>query len=148
MFCDTHIKIWNLANHMEKMKQKHQTLSFQFFINKSSILMLFVLYFFMWLANFNMWTAKHLVQASCTEFTLTYLKSANKFWKIAQAMFLSWTDFSCYSISCTCQAGETFSGMYNCTYLVVGILPSRSSFIQSYYEVGSRFSRISKLASK
>ena len=106
----------------ERNETKHQTLSFQFFVNKSSILMLFVLYFFMWLANFNMWTAKHLVQASCTELTLTYLKSANKFWKIAQAMFLSWTDFSCYSISCTCQAGETFSGTY--------ILGSRYSAIQ------------------
>ena len=35
-----------------KWNKEHQTLSFQFFINKSSILMLFVL-FFMWFARFH-----------------------------------------------------------------------------------------------
>ena len=70
--CGSHIKIWNLANHLKEMKQKHQTLSFQFFINKSNILMFFVLFFHVVckISNFYMWTAKHLAQASCTELTL------------------------------------------------------------------------------
>ena len=69
----SHIKIWNLANHMKKWNKEHQTLSFQFFTNKSSILMFFVLFFHVVckISNFNMWTAKHLVQASCTELTLS-----------------------------------------------------------------------------
>ena len=45
-------RIRNLANHMKKNRSKeHETLSFQFFINKSSISMFFVL-FFMWFAKF------------------------------------------------------------------------------------------------
>ena len=52
MLCGSHIEIWNLANHMKKeWNKEHHTLSFQFFINKSSILMFFVL-FFMWFARF------------------------------------------------------------------------------------------------
>ena len=35
----------NLANHMKKWNKEHQTLGFLFFIKKSSILMLFVLFF-------------------------------------------------------------------------------------------------------
>ena len=74
MLCGSHIKIWNLANHMKKMKQRtSDSYSFQFFINKSSILICYVLIFPMVckISNFNMWTARHLVQASCTELTLT-----------------------------------------------------------------------------
>ena len=65
-----HVKIW--TNHIQKLKKRTEDFSFQFFINKSSILMLFVLFFHVvWeISNFNMWTAKHLAQASCTEFTL------------------------------------------------------------------------------
>ena len=51
MLCCSHIKIWNLANHMKKWNKEHQTLSFQFFIKRSSILMFFVS-FFMWFARF------------------------------------------------------------------------------------------------
>ena len=56
----------------KKWNKEHQTLSFQFFINKSSILMLLVLFFHVVckISNFDMWTAKHLAQASCTELTL------------------------------------------------------------------------------
>ena len=56
----------------KKWNKKHQTLSFQLFINRSSILMFFVLFFHVVckISNFDMWTAKHLVQASCTELTL------------------------------------------------------------------------------
>ena len=59
--------IWN---------KKHQTFSFQFFINRSSILMFFVLFFHVVckISNFNMWTAKHLAQASCNELTLPQIK--------------------------------------------------------------------------
>ena len=58
--------IWNLAN------KEHQTLSYQFFINRSSILMFFVLFFHVVckISNFDIWTAKLLEQASCTELSL------------------------------------------------------------------------------
>jgi hypothetical protein len=56
----------------KKWNKEHQTLSFQFFINRSSILMLFVLFFHVVckISNSNMWTSKHLAQAFCTELTL------------------------------------------------------------------------------
>ena len=56
----------------KKWNKEHQTLSLQFFTNRSSILMFFVLFFHVVckISNFNMWTAKHLTQGSCTEFTL------------------------------------------------------------------------------
>ena len=62
---------------MNKWKKEHQTLSFQFFINKSSIFVLFVLFFHLVykIPNFNTWTAKHLVQASYTESTLLILEN-------------------------------------------------------------------------
>ena len=52
--------------------KEHQTLSFQFFTNRSIILMVFVLLFHVVckISNFNMWTATNLAQASCTELTL------------------------------------------------------------------------------
>ena len=61
---------------MNKWKKEHKTLSFQFFINKSSIFVLFVLFFHLVykIPNFNTWTAKHLVQASYTESTLLILE--------------------------------------------------------------------------
>ena len=72
MLCGSHIKIWNLANHMKKQYKKHQ--------NAESIgekLKTKGLMFFVWfghvickISNFNMWIAKNLAQASCTELTL------------------------------------------------------------------------------
>ena len=52
--------------------KEYQTLGFQIFKNKSSILILFVLFFDVVckISNFNKWTAKHLVKASSTELTL------------------------------------------------------------------------------
>ena len=49
-----------------------QAISFQFFINRFSILMFFamLLYVICKISNFNKWTAKHLAQAFCTELTL------------------------------------------------------------------------------
>ena len=41
IFCGSDIKIWNLKITWKKWNKEHQTLSFQFFINKSSILMFF-----------------------------------------------------------------------------------------------------------
>ena len=72
MVCCSHIKIWNISNHMKQMKKKNQTLSFQFFINKSNILMFFVSLFHVVckISNFDTWTTKHLAQPSCTELTL------------------------------------------------------------------------------
>ena len=57
----------------KKWNKEHQTLSFQFFTNRFSILMFFVLFFHVVykISNFNKWTAKHLAQTSCTELTLT-----------------------------------------------------------------------------
>ena len=58
----------------EKIKQRTSDSSFQFFINKSITLMFFVLFFHVVckISNFNMWTTKHLAQASCTELTLNF----------------------------------------------------------------------------
>ena len=67
-----HILEFEILQITWKNKTKNITLSFQFFINKSSILMLFVLCFHVVckISNIGMWTAKHLMQASCTELTL------------------------------------------------------------------------------
>ena len=66
MLCGSHImiKIWNLAIHMKKLNKEHQTLSFQFFINHFDVFFGFA---FCKISNFNMWTAQHLAQASCTQ---------------------------------------------------------------------------------
>ena len=52
-----HIKIWSLSNHIKKWKKEHQTLSFQFSINKSSILV-FLFCFFMCCARFQILICK------------------------------------------------------------------------------------------
>ena len=57
------IKIWNPANHMKKQNKKHQNAKSIGEKVKIKGLMFFV-------SNSNMWTAKHLAQASCTELTL------------------------------------------------------------------------------
>ena len=61
----------------EKMKQRTSDSCFQFFINKSSILMFFVLFFHVVckISNSNMLTAKPLAKASFTELTLHQLFS-------------------------------------------------------------------------
>ena len=63
----------------KKWNKEHQTLSFQFFINKS-ILMFSLLIFHVVckISNFDMWTAKHLAQASCTELTLSLKQHYSK----------------------------------------------------------------------
>ena len=64
--CKSHEKKWN---------KEHQILSFQFFINIFIILMLFVLFFHVVckILNRNVWIAKLLAPASCTELTLYVL---------------------------------------------------------------------------
>ena len=54
---------------MKKWNKEHQTFSFQFFTNRSSILMFFVLFFHgvCKISNINVWTSKLLAQGSCTE---------------------------------------------------------------------------------
>ena len=56
----------------KKWSKEYQTLSFQFFINKYSILMflVLVLHVVYKISNCNLWTTKHLEQATCTELTL------------------------------------------------------------------------------
>ena len=57
---------------MKKQNKKHQNAKSIDEKLKTKGLMLFVLFFHVIskISNFNMWTAKHLVQASCTELTL------------------------------------------------------------------------------
>ena len=78
LLCGSHIKIWNLANPLKKWNKEYQTLSFQFFINNYSLLMLFVLFFHVVckISSFNIWTAKHLAQVSCTELSLWFMVSS------------------------------------------------------------------------
>ena len=67
MLCGSHIKIWNLGNHMKNIKNWKLRVwcsLFHFFHVICKI------------SNFNIWTAKHLAQASCTELTLS-LRSWN-----------------------------------------------------------------------
>ena len=65
----------------KKRNKEHHTLSFQCFTNRFNILMFFVLFFHgvCKISNFNLWTAKHLVQASCTELTLNRQDCKAKF---------------------------------------------------------------------
>ena len=69
MIYGPHIEILQIRKNETK---NIRLLVFQFFNNRSSILMFFVMFFSVVLKiqNSNMWTAKHLAQASCTEFTL------------------------------------------------------------------------------
>ena len=55
-------------------KNETKNISFQFFINRSSILMFFVLFFHVAskISNFIMWNAKHLMQDSCSDLTLLF----------------------------------------------------------------------------
>ena len=58
LLCGSYIKIWNLANHMKKKWNKEdQSLSFQFFINKISMLICYVLCFHVVCkkSTFNIW---------------------------------------------------------------------------------------------
>ena len=60
------------AVHLLKWTKEYQTLTFQFFTNKSSILIVFVLFFHVVckILNFDKWTPEHLVQTSYNELTL------------------------------------------------------------------------------
>ena len=75
ILCGSHIKIWNLANHMKKQNKKHQNAKSIGEKLKTTGLMFFVSFFHVIckISNFNMWTAKHLMQASCTELTLSFV---------------------------------------------------------------------------
>ena len=64
----------------EKWKKVHQTLSFQFFINRSSILMLFILFFSCGLQDFKFWYVNR---------------------KAFGASFLYWVDFT---VECYCHS--------------------------------------------
>ena len=82
----------------KKWIKGHHTLTSQFFTNIFSILMFFVLFFHVVckISHFNKWTAKHLVQASCTELTLEVsfdgeFGQKNKNSKIHQFFFKSET---------------------------------------------------------
>ena len=68
------LKIEILQITWNKRNKQHQTLSFQFLTNRFNILMFFVLFFHVVckISNSNLWTAKHLAHASCTELTLLW----------------------------------------------------------------------------
>ena len=72
MLCGSHIKIWNLANHMNKQNKKHQKA--RSLVKNWKLRVWCSLFYFFHvickISNFNMWTPKHLAQASCTELTL------------------------------------------------------------------------------
>ena len=70
MLWGSHIKIWNLANHLKKKPIKMLNL---LMINWKLRVWCSLFHFFHVICKisiFNMWTAKHLAQGSCTEFTL------------------------------------------------------------------------------
>ena len=68
-----HILRFEILQITWKNETKHQTLSFQFFTDRFSILILFVLFLHVVckISNINKRTTKYLAQASCTELTLT-----------------------------------------------------------------------------
>ena len=95
MLWGSRIKIWNLASHMKKQNKKHK--SARFIDEKLKTVWCSLFYFFYVISkisNFNMWTAKHLAQASCTELTLhinnllsiTY----QYFWHVSQIFSLKY----------------------------------------------------------
>ena len=87
MLCGSLIKIWNLANHMKKQNKKHQNAKSIGEKLKTKGLMLFVSFFHVIckISNSNMWTARHLVQASCTELTLSIKRKT----KIKQGQWIA-----------------------------------------------------------
>ena len=75
MLRGSHIKVWNLANPMKKQNKKHQNATYVDLLVKNWKLRVWCSFFhFIHLiceiSNFDMWTAKHLAQASFTELTL------------------------------------------------------------------------------
>ena len=71
MLYGSQIKIWNLANHMKKQNKKHHNAKYIGEKLKTKNLMFHLFHVIGKISNFDMWTAKHLAQASCTELTLT-----------------------------------------------------------------------------
>ena len=75
MLCNSHKKIWNLANHMKKnwrLRVWCFLFCFLFLICKIS--------------NFNIWTSEHFAPASCTELTLRIF-----LFKILSKLHLIWS---------------------------------------------------------
>ena len=70
MLCGSHIKIWNLANHMKKQNKKHQNLLVKNWKIRVWCSLFCFFHVICKISNLNMWAAKHLTQASCTELTL------------------------------------------------------------------------------
>ena len=69
MLCSSLIKIRNLVKHMKKQNNKTSKYYIYWWKLKTKGLMFFV-HAICKIPNFNLWTAKHLAQASCTELTL------------------------------------------------------------------------------
>ena len=68
------IKIWNLANHMKKKETKNIRLLFFSFSKNLALWCFYFVFHGVWkISNFIMCTAKHLEQASCTDFTLLWM---------------------------------------------------------------------------
>ena len=97
MLCGSLIKIWNLANHM-KNKTKNIKMLDLLVKNWKITVWCFLFHFFhviCKISNFNLWTAKHLAQASCTELTLPLLRvnsfsSKIIFYLVNSKLFLNW----------------------------------------------------------
>ena len=58
MLCGSHIKIWNIANHMKKTKQKHQNAKFIVEKLETKGVMFFVSFFFKWFTRFQILTCE------------------------------------------------------------------------------------------
>ena len=91
MLCCSHIKIWSLANHIKKRNKKHQNAKSIGEKLKTKSLMFFLFHSF---HVINMWTEKHLAQASCTELTLIFPFEIAGFRKLQN--ILVWSDLFCY----------------------------------------------------
>ena len=98
MLCGSYTKIWNLANHMKKQNKKHQKARLIDEKMKTKSLMFFVYFFHVIckILNSNMWTTKHLAQASCTELTLTNLIISNRLWPLFLKRYNSPGILSCF----------------------------------------------------
>ena len=83
MLCGSLIKCWNLTNHMKKLNKKHQNQLIGEKL-KTKGLMFFASIFQVIcnISNSNMWTPKHLAQASFTELTLTVLFMVRYFYQL------------------------------------------------------------------
>ena len=94
MLCGSHIKIWNLANHMKKQNKKHQNARYIGEELKTKSLMFFVSFFFIWFARFQI--------LICEPQSI-----------LRKLLVLSWL----YLIGCSIFGEIAYTCMWQCTWL-------------------------------